>query len=506
MLLSPFRRQTADAIAVDAPATGADTPKNATPVQHDKGFITQMPDPRLAWLFDKIKVEMDRLTTLTDIRIMLEEAPYIDGVCNKFILWTTVGKPQLTFTGGSKIRAERIVNDMLDRISYHSRRGDYLHAGLFLEAFLKKQLSFTTGVVDAFSSDPKSLMREFRAGLALGQIDDILGPLPAETMFRNSDKQDLFPNPEQAFYQVPEELNNPNMPVQHKAVKEWFHNMFILHPRWNNRRQKSHRYSRPALKSVRKAYNRTEMSATDAVVQRHLAATRLLVMYLKRHVAGNDDVGASKDEVSSFIEDFVQRYPTGFNKPGTVYITSGEHEVDSVGDLNITLSKPADIFMHFDFMSVGLMLHPVLAGFTGGEGGRITGPLIEQLRGNLAMDIEAVNAWEDNEILLPLCYFELFLHGIFDVQIAVTHDKPAFIRDIERKVMMSEVSMNALSRQSYYETMVAEKIGRSWDEEKKLIKGEQEAFGPAEPTENVNKGMNGSKKDAAKTPVQGEKP
>jgi len=467
----------------------------------DKGFVNQVQDPRLAWLFDKIKVEMDRLSTLTDIRIMLDEAPYIDGVCNKFILWATVDNPRITFSGGSEKKAEKITNNLLERIEYMLRRGDYLYNGLFLEAFLKKQISFTAGI----DQNPEKLIDEFRKGLPLGRIEDVLGPLQSETMFRNSNKQDLFDNPRQAFYQVPEPYNNPNIPVQQNVFKDWFHQMLILHPRWNHRRQKSHRYSRPALKPVRKAYNRTELSATDAVVQRHLAASRLLVMYLKKNVEAGETPGVGQDELDKFVQDFVLKYPKGFNKAGTVYITSGEHEVASVGDLNLTLSKPADIFMHFDFMSVGLMLHPVLAGFTGGEGGRITGPLLEQLKKNLEIDVASVNSWEDREILLPLIYFELFLNGVFDTEVIINHDRPSFeAKDVRRKTMMSELEAGVRSRRHYFEEEIQPEVGKEWEAYKKDIEEEMTLLGQPKPSQNINKGISGSKKDSATTPIEGE--
>ena len=474
-----------------------------TPVAKEKGFVAQVDDPRFVFIQEKLKVEMDRLSTLTDIRVMLDEAPYIDGVCNKFILWATVDRPKVIFQGGTEKRATKIVNEMLERIEYFSRRPDFLYHGLFLEAFLNKKVSLTEGI-SAPNSPIDSVLSEYRRGMSLGKIEEILGPLPPETMFRNSDKQDKFEKPGQAFYQVPEDYNNPSN-MMHKQNCEWFHQMFMLHPRWNHRRQKSHRYSRPALKPVRKAYNRTEMSATDAVVQRHLAASRLLVIYLKKNVEASDAPGCTQDELTRFMEDFVMRYPTGFNKPGTVYVTSGDHQVDSVGDLNLTLSKPADIFMHFDFMSVGLMLHPVLAGFTGGEGGRITGPLLEQLKKNLEVDVKAVNDWEDREILLPLIYFELFLNGIFDTEVIVTHDRPSFeAKDVRRKTMMSEVASKIRSRKNYYEEEIKPETGEEWETYSKQIEDEDEKFGTAEPTQNINKGISGSNKDSATTEIDSE--
>jgi hypothetical protein len=498
MLSSPFT--VAPPIGLDS--TNWDHLTEKQNPQHDKGFITQLEDPRYAFLLEKLRVEIDRLITLSDIRVILDEAPYVEGVCNKFINWTK-GKPRFTFTGNSSKRAERVVNDMLERTQYLARRGDYLYNGLFLECFLKKQISFEEGVEDALTSSAARLGAEFMSGMPLGRVEDLLGPLPAETIFRNSDKQDKFRDPKKAFYQVPEPFNNPNVPLPMQSFKEFFHVMQIIHPRWNHRRQKSHRYSRPSLKPIRKAYNRTELSATDAVVQRHLAASRLLVIYLKKAVETGEAPGCSQDDIDVFTNNFISHYPTGFNKPGTVYITSGEHEVKSIGDMNLTLSKPSDIFMHFEFMSIGLMLSPLLAGFMGGEGGRVTGPLLEQLRNNLAMDIETVNGWEDMEILLPLCYFELFLNGIFDTKIVIVHDKPSFLQDIERKIMLSEVQMGSLSRESYHNINVAEKTGKTWAQEKEEIIEENAEMGPPMPTAvNASTGMKGSKVDSAIAPVK----
>jgi hypothetical protein len=500
-LISPFLPQTVNSMD----SSEWDHLASRRSIEPEKGTVAYVEDPRFRWLYDKIRVEQDRLSTLTDIRIMLDEAPYIDGVCNKFCLWATVDKPKITFAGGSEKRAEKITNELLERIEYHSRRGDYLYNGLFLESFLKKQISITAGVTDQIFINPSVLAKEFGKGLSLGRIDDILGPLTAETVFRNSDKQDKFPAPSQAFYQVPEEYNNPNTPVSEKPYKDWFHQMMIIHPRWNHRRQKSHRYSRPALKPIRKAYNRTELSATDAVVQRHLAASRLLVIYLSKTVESGGKPGVSQDQIDAFINDYLLKYPKGFSRPGEVYVTSGDNEVESVGDLNITLSKPADIFMHFDFMSVGLMLHPMLAGYMGGEGGRVSGPLLEQLKKNLEVEVASVNAWENREQLLPIIYFELFMNGIFDTEVIITNDRFSFeSKDVRRKTKMSEVESQIRSRRHYYEEEIMPETGTSWEEYSKDIKKEFDEFGQAKPSENVNKGISGSKKDAATTPPEAE--
>jgi hypothetical protein len=475
--------------------------KPAKPTEADKGFVAQVQDPRYQWVINKLNVELDRLSTLTDIRVMLDEAPYIDGTCNKFINIVKAGGFNLEFQGGTATRAKRIVNDMLDRIKFRRWRGDYLHSSLFLECFLNRKVSFMDGLENA---TPEELYKEFSKGMALGRTEGILGPLPPETMFRNSNKQDTFDNPDRAYYQVPEPFNNPAIPIQQNQFKEWFGNIFILHPRWNHKRQKNHKYSRPSLKPLRKAYNRTELSATDAVVQRHLAATRLLVIYLKASVREGEDIGVGEDQMTEFTNTFIQQYPTGFNKPGTVYITSGSNKVESVGDLNITLSKPADIYMHFELMSIGLLLNPLLAGFTGGEGGRVTGPLLEQLRDNLATDLQTVYEFEDEEILLPLCYFELFLNGIFDTEIIVRHEKPPFLKNIERKLAMSEVEAGLMARETYHRLYIESQTNRAWAEEGKTIEAEQKKFGPATATESSKKGVSGSKKEITQPEADSE--
>ena len=511
MLLSPFVREepVPNAAAWDFLA-------DTVPIKPDKGFVTNLENPLMAWLYQKIQVELDRITTLTDIRIMLDEAPYIYGVCDKFINVVKGGKPRFAFAGGNTVRAERIVNNLIERIGYLNNRGDYLYNGIYLEAFFKKQISLTAGVADSISMDPVGVMKEFNSGMSLGQIDSLLGPLPAETCFRNSNHQDTFTDPSKAFYQVPEPYNNPYLttyygqtttPMMNTAYQEWFHNMLILHPRWGNKRQKSHRYSRPSLKSMRKAYNRTELSSNDAVIQRHLAANRLIAIYLKRHVGQGQDIGATETEVKDFIDNFIRQYPTGFNKPGAVWMGSGEHEIKQESSMDISLSKPADIFMHFEFLSIAMPMSPLLAGFMGGEGGRVTGPLLEQLKSNLVNDIADVNTWEDQNILLPLCYFELFLNGIFDTQILVTHDKAQILLDIERKVAMSEVAANVMPREDYHKLFIEEKTGRAWAEARPLIVSELKDLGPAQVKEqiNVDTGNSGSNKDSSQAPIKGGK-
>lgn len=481
------------------------------------GFVTELEDPRIMWINDKLKVETDRLATLTDIRIMLEQASYVDGPCDQFCRWATEGKINLNFNGGSEKRASRIVGDMLERINYNIMRPDLLYNFIFLELFIKQQVEFSDDFIGlmALKSEPDKIVSEFQRGMTMGQISEILTPAP-ETMFRNSNYQDKFDNPMRAFYQVPEVYNQQNtfaMTGQKQQFQEWFHHLMILHPRWNFRRQKSQRYSRPALKSARKHFNRAEMSSTDAVIQRHLTASRLLVIYLKKNVENGETPGATVEEVESYAKEFIRKYPRGFNKPGTVLIESGANEVESKGDLNITLSKPADIYMHLELLFLGFLFPTQLTGYSGGEGGRVTGPLLEQLKKCLEVNIGAINLSEDRNILLPLINMELGLHGIFDTEVTVTHSESSFdSKSVTRKTHLTEVEMSLRSRQDYYEQHVMPETGKPFDEHWKQCLKEAEELNEVNPKmtafgdrkdqpEGVDKGQSGSKKDSETTPV-----
>jgi hypothetical protein len=484
-----------------------------------KGFITEFDDPRIQWVNDKLKVESDRLHCLADCRTMLDDGSYIYGPADQFCRWSTEGKLNFTFTGGSTVKAQRIVGDMLDRIGYNDMmRQDLLFNAIFIESFIKQNVSFSDDFMNLVSGvmNPNRVISEFQRGMIIGQIDELLLP-PAETMFRNSNSQDKFDNPKQAFYQIPEPYNQQNtyqMNQTPQQYQEWFHNMFIIHPRWNHRRQKSQRYSRPALKSARKYFNRTELSSTDACIQRHLTATRLLVIYLSKFVETGEKPGATDAEIEAYAKDFVKKYPRGFNKAGTVAIESGANEIDSVGDLNITLSKPTDIFMHLELLFMSCLFPPQLAGWKGD--GRLDGNMLDQLKKILEVNIGSVNNFEDSEWLLPLINFELALHGIFDTEVSIHHSDPSFdSKSVMRKTHLTEIEMSVRSRKDYYEKHIMPETGVPWEtyfaqlisEEKKIAEAnpQKTAFGTRKDSkEGLDKGASGSNKSPETTPVQTE--
>jgi hypothetical protein len=473
------------------------------------GFVTEMEDPRLMWIHKKLKVESDRLATLTDIRIMLEDASYVDGPADTFCRWATEGDINLTFNGGTIAKAKRIVGDFLERIQYEDIRSDLLYNALFLELFIKQQIIFSDDFMEIIANpNPQNIMSALQKGMTLGRIEEILTPAP-ETMFRNSNEQDKFDNPKKAFYQVPEPYNASNYYIstgEKNQFQEWFHNFFIIHPRWNRRRQKNQRYSRPVLKSARIAYNRTKLSADDAVIQRHLTASRLLIIYLKKNVEAGEPPGVDSNVIETYAQEFLKKYPTGFNKPGTVLFESGANEVDSVGDLSIALSKPADIFMHLELLFLGFLFPTGLAGYSGGEGSRASGPLLEQLQRSLEVNIGVVNTFEDHNILLPLINMELALNGIFDVVVGVNHATPSFDnQSITKKVNTTEVEIGLRRRKTYYEKWIMPETNEPWEEYFKGIKEEMKELQPLMSTkspfgdrgqqkDNMDKGQSGSNK------------
>lgn len=501
-----------------APDLGLSAPAPGVGVRGRTGGVAVVPDPAFAGLMQRMQIEFDRLTVLEDLRRMLDEASWVDGVCDHFCRWATATRPKLTFVGPYARRAERLTHDLVDRIGYFrgTTRADYLYNGLFLEAFLKPEILFS-GEFLGLWGQPERLLPEVLAGMPIGQIDGVLGPLPPETVFRNSDRQDRFPQPGRAFYQIPEPYNrsDPEANPQASRLREWFHEIEILHPRWNHRRKKSQRYSRSALFSARKAFNRAELSSTDMVVQRHLTASRLLVIYLKRH-AETADIGASTEEIEEFAKDFLRRYPQGFNKPGTVYVSSGADEVSSVADMNFSLSKPADIYMHLELFFLSALMPPQLAGYSGGEGSRAAGPLLDKLQQFLEVNVGFVNAWEMEEIFLPIAYLNLFLHGIFGVGIEYTTPPATFeSRSVQVKREFSEVEFGLRSRRAFYEKNIQAETGTPWDEHWADILAEKKQLAeidgasrqmkrPTREPEGIDTGVSGSNQDPAVTPIEGE--
>jgi hypothetical protein len=336
-------------------------------------------------------------------------------------------------------------------------------------------------------------------------------------MFRNSDSQDEFPDPSKAFYQVPEPFNRNKSFIVTQSPdqwQEWFHSALVIHPRIHYRRQKNQRYSRPILKAARSAFNKTELSTTDAVIQRHLTASRLLVIYLRKNVAKDETPGVDPDKVEQYAKDFVKKYPRGFNKAGTILFESGENELESIGELNITLSKPSDIYLHLELLFLGFLFPNQLLGYTGGEGSRASGPLLDQLKKALEVNINVINTFENEEYLLPLIYMELALNGIFDVTVAVRHSTPSFDnKSVVLKKEMTEVEAGARSIKNYYEKNVMPETETPWEvhwkqvqEEKKILNElGAKPLSPDAKKEGIDKGVSGSNKDSATLPISTNK-
>ena len=144
---------------------------SALPVKYG-GFLGEL-------LYGEMKLVKDRAARLGDFELML--STFMEAPCRHFTAWCTCDRPKLTFSGGSAKRAERLANDMLDRIGYWKPkvRGAFLYNGLFREEWIKVNIDWNQEFVGRLArsmtnrSYYQKLIDDFSNGLPIGNISRV---------------------------------------------------------------------------------------------------------------------------------------------------------------------------------------------------------------------------------------------------------------------------------------------------------------------------------------------
>ncbi len=425
--------------------------------------------------YGELKLTRDRAARLGDFKLMLNT--FMEGPCNHFTAWCTCDKPKLTFTGASKKRAERLVNEMLERILYWSPsvRGAFVYNGLFREEWIKVNIDwnpeFVGRLAQATGSEGyyKKLVEDFGKGLAIGNISRAFH-LEASTMGRNSDQQDEL-HFDKAFYQVPDIKSQMFSRVTSKGKEKVFFPAYhIIQPRIGNWQHDDVRYSRSLLTASREQYNRCQLMSHDTVVNSRIASSAILVYYIKKKVGNSESPGAKPEEIEAFINQTLGGDLAEF-EPGSQIVLSGTDDVEIKTGTNIFSTRAQDMDLQLGLLFANSVFPIALAGFYGQRS--VQGEALETLKKNAEIWVKVGHEFEFSQILAPLIYEELAFNGIFNVKVEATYPVPTFeSKSVMHKMNITNVDTHVMSRQSFFEGAKAD----TWDEEKKRMFAEHEEF------------------------------
>jgi hypothetical protein len=370
-----------------------------------------------AELQNRIRIELDRLTTLKDINQMLEEDGFLSGNADKFIALVANYEPRVTFTGTRAAHADQVTAALLhDRLDYLGLRTDYLWRFIMWgDLFLQKELSIDPQLqFDLSRNGGSSLVDQIVRGRQIGTLANVLD-LPAHTMFRNSNNQDRFERLSVAFTQVPEAAALWGRP-EYAASAINFPLYAVEHARWSHRRQRLTRYGRPALKSVRAQYNKVDVSKFDMLLARHTHSTQLLIFYLNQNVATGSAPGdgITEKDLEAFYESVLRPKKGEFTEisPDTNFILPGQHKVEAVGSAGqFSTSVPEDLYLQIEVMCQGLYAHPRLFGYH--HGSATQGRALEAMLWTADQFGDEIRRQEWRQILRPLILWNLWLNGNF---------------------------------------------------------------------------------------------
>jgi len=368
-------------------------------------------------LQNRLRIELDRLTTLDDIDRMLEEDCFLSGNIDRLMALVANYEPRITFDGVRSADADKATEAFLkDRIDYVGLRTDYLwRMVMWGDLFLQKELTLDPALSrDLSSNGNSSIVDQLVKGRGVGFISNVLD-LPAHTMFRNSNSQDRFSETSRAFTQVPEgaaRFGNPRNATG--AIDLPFYS--IEHARWTARRQRLSRYGRPALKSLRAQYNKVEVSKFDMLLARHTASTQILAFYLNREVGEGQKPGEgiTAKDLEEFYEKTLKPKRGEFTEitPGTNFVLPGQHKLEAVGTAGqFSTSVPEDLYLQIELLMQGLYCHPRLFGYQ--HGSATSGDALKVMLWMADQYGDEIRRQEWRQILRPLILWNLWLNGIF---------------------------------------------------------------------------------------------
>ena len=426
-----------------------------------RGFIINSS----VWLdevYKNFQIEYDRMTAYKDLWIMIKESPLADK-SGEALIEDATGQP-FNFICESS-RAKKIVKEMLDRTKYWFYRPQFLKRGVLLgDVFLK---------LDYESSS---------FGRRLGNIDAIR-LLPEFTMYRMSNFQDQFTNPNIAFVQKTSPTDFQVFDINFSFSEPINFSLFeIIYARHNMYNQLNPKYGCSSYYSARKQYNIVMMMLQDMAVGRKMATFN--------RIHHDVDQAVSTADFDKYKEERKNNPPN----VATEYITQGV-KITPIDAKNSLMEKIDDLRLAIDILKIGFGYPLEFFGY-GSES--VSGDRLAKIEMRLKRSIGSIHLFEEWEIVRPLINMELFLNGMTNVEYEI--EMPPISFEDENKIAkreLSKVEAGVKSRRTAAMQMENWSLERA-EEELAQCERELNEIGQIHkykaPGESLNKGKKGVEK------------
>ena len=411
-------------------------------------------------LMKNFEIENDRMTVYSDGWSMIQESTFVDK-CGKALILDGTGQP-FHFVCEST-QAQKIQQQLFDRTKYWYLRPQILKRGVLLgDNFIKTDIDQNI------------------YGRQLGIIEHIR-LLPEFTMYRMSDWNGNFPNPQKAFIQRNSSINfqssNGMFNIDTGADFSLFE---LIHARYDYLNQINPKYGCSNLKSARLQYNIVQMMLKDMAIARKMGTFNRLWHKV------DDSVG--EDQFNKYKDDEGNREPDVTSQ----YITQGVEKIESVDAKNILMQKIDDLRMAVDTLAIGLEYPLQFFGFGMQQ---VSGDQLERMEMRLKRSISFIHLFEEWEIVRPLLEREFLLHGMMNVEYEIEYPPISF--EDENKISKRELSKVQGGTKSRLGAMQKQE---NWSLDRSLqeldqIEEELKRFGPIAkyqpPGESLDKGKKG---------------
>jgi hypothetical protein len=289
----------------------------------------------------------------------------------------------------------------------------------------------------------------------LGYITDVIS-MPPSTMVRNHNDKDEFNNPNIAYLQV-DDIRNGSA----SRVLFTFPESKIVHARNDLLRTQTFGYGRGIWFSAVRIFNMVMTLLEDAVYTRHLTTQSIRV----HRIGKESPVGVNEMMVKDY-----QRKMSEVLKPDTTdLMIDGKTVIEQIGGPKSVMSGVDDIRLMISVLSVALD-YPIDL-MSGGVSDDSGGEELFRKEVVLARTIQRLMNKLNALVLIPLIETELALANAYGPYEIVT--QPVTFEDKSKKSKrgIMEVQTGISSKQTYFEE---NKVGRTWQEEKKRLKQEAE--------------------------------
>lgn len=217
---------------------------------------------------------------------------------------------------------------------------------------------------------------------------------PTRQMHRNSNKQDVFENPERAFWLGPENWFSTEPPKD--AI--WFANWQIIHARWDH--DEENRYGTPMFASATGAFKRVQDGEINVAVRRKIGGAQI-----RQHIVEGSpaDLEKYKEDNKAAFGKLAAVTDLFTNKKGALNVVQGDGNIDKIGDVThhvATMMTASDVPMELIAYGEGLNRD-------------ILGEKKEEYEETLSQGRE----WLTDQIVAPLLERQWLLKGILPAEI-----------------------------------------------------------------------------------------